>query len=70
MNIKTYSLQALFNFTKMLEVFKASVTNVRELKQQRTNLKRLFNQSVKRNIDRFPEDFMIKIDINEHQNLR
>ena len=33
----------------MLEVFKASVTNVRELKQQRTNLKRLINQSVKRN---------------------
>jgi DNA-binding PadR family transcriptional regulator len=28
------------------------------------------NQSVKRNIDRFPEDFMIKIDINEHINLR
>lgn len=32
----------------MIEVFKASVINVRELKQQRTNIKRLFNQSIKR----------------------
>ena len=28
------------------------------------------NQSVKRNIDRFPEDFMFKVDINKHSNLR
>lgn len=31
---------------------------------------RILNQSVRRNADRFPEDFMIKIDINEHSNLR
>ena len=31
---------------------------------------RTLNQSVKRNIDRFPEDFMIKIYINQHSNLK
>lgn len=33
----------------MIEIYKASVENVRELKKQRTNIKRLFNQAVKRN---------------------
>lgn len=33
----------------MYTVFKASVENVKELKKQRKNLKRLFNQSIKRN---------------------
>jgi hypothetical protein len=32
----------------MIEIFKASVINLRELKNQRTNIKRLFNQSIKR----------------------
>ena len=31
---------------------------------------RTLNQSVKRNIDRFPEDFMIKVHINQHPNLK
>ncbi len=31
---------------------------------------RTLNQSVKRNIDRFPEDFMIKINTDNHPNLR
>ncbi len=31
---------------------------------------RSLNQAVKRNIDRFPEDFMIKTYINEHSNLK
>lgn len=31
---------------------------------------KILNQSVKRNLDRFPEDFMFKIDITEHSNLR
>lgn len=30
---------------------------------------RSLNQAVKRNIDRFPEDFMIKVDINQYPNL-
>jgi hypothetical protein len=30
---------------------------------------RTLNQSVKRNIDRFPDDFMVKVDINEYPNL-
>ncbi len=30
---------------------------------------KILNQSVKRNIDRFPDDFMFKIDITEHSNL-
>ncbi|WP_040254747.1 hypothetical protein [Psychroserpens mesophilus] len=33
----------------MLEVYKASVQNVREIKRQRAKLKRLFNNSIKRN---------------------
>lgn len=33
----------------MIEIFRASVTNLRELKKQRTNIKRLFNQSIKQN---------------------
>jgi len=31
---------------------------------------KILNQSVKRNLDRFPVDFMFKVDINEHRNLR
>jgi ORF6N domain len=31
---------------------------------------KILNQAVKRNLDRFPEDFMIKIDLKDHINLR
>lgn len=33
----------------MIEIYRASVDNVRELNKQRTNIKRLFNQAIKRN---------------------